>query len=328
MELRNERKKQGDSTQGGNEHCADCSADAVYNRGMRPIFDWKLRSRSLRLGERTLIMGVINVTPDSFSDGGEFLDCGLAGEHALELLEEGADILDVGGESTRPGKKDPVSAEEEKRRVLPVIEGILRQAPQAIVSIDTYKAETADAALAVGAEIVNDVSGFSWDEGMLALLAARHCGCVLMHTRGRPEEWPSQTPLPQDEVVPMVSRELQRLSDRAVGGGIARERIVLDPGFGFGKRLDENFPILACFGELHRLGFPLLAGTSRKSFIGKAATRSRTLSAPLAGTLATVTAAILQGAHIVRVHDVRPTLEAAKVADTILHAQKNCPSSA
>jgi dihydropteroate synthase len=293
------------------------------------MFEWKLRSRSLKLGERTLIMGVINVTPDSFSDGGEFLDPQRAVERGLELLSEGADILDIGGESTRPGKKDPVSAEEEKQRVLPVLRDILLQAPQAILSIDTYKAETAQAALDAGAEIVNDISGFTWDERMLPFLAGHECGCVLMHTRGRPEEWQGLPALAPDAVVPLVLRDLRCLSHRAVSAGIDSNRIVLDPGFGFGKRLDENYPLLARLGELHELGFPLLAGTSRKSFVaarrkdGKSTTADR-----LPGTLASITAAILQGAHIARVHDVRPALEAAKVADSILDAQQTQATSA
>lgn len=296
---------------------------------MRPIFEWKLRSRSLRLGERTLIMGVVNVTPDSFSDGGEFLEPERAVEHALDLLGDGADILDIGGESTRPGKHERVTAEEEKERVLPVIEGILREAPQAILSLDTYKAETAHAGLAAGVEIVNDVSGFTWDVRMTSLLAAHSCGCVLMHTRGRPEDWLTQPFLPLEEVVPLVSRELRQLSDRAVAAGIDRDRIVVDPGFGFGKRLDENFPLLAHLGELHRLGFPLMSGTSRKSFVALTGTNGpSSIPARLAGTLATVTAAILQGAHIVRVHDVRPAVEAAQVADSILRAQQDVGASA
>lgn len=286
---------------------------------MRPVFEWKLRSRSLKLGERTLIMGVINVTPDSFSDGGKFLDPNRAVEHALDLLEQGADILDVGGESTRPGARLTVTAGEEKRRILPVIAGILHKAPHAVISADTHKSETAAAALSAGAEIVNDVSGFTWDEQMISLLAAHECGCVLMHTRGRPEEWKNLPPLPRDQVVPLVIRELRSLSERAVAAGIARERLVLDPGFGFGKRMDENFPLMAQLSELHRLGFPLLSGTSRKSFIAK--TGNGANSNPLAGTIATITAAILQGAHLVRVHDVKPALEAARVADAILRAQ-------
>jgi dihydropteroate synthase len=294
---------------------------------MRPQFEWRLRSRSLKLGERTLIMGVVNVTPDSFSDGGQFLDPDRAIAHAIELRNEGADIIDVGGESTRPGEKDFVSPDEEKRRILPVVEGILKQAPDAVISIDTYKAETAKAALTAGAEIVNDVSGFTWDENMLPTLNANVCGCVLMHTRGRPQEWRSQPRLHPVRVVPMVLEGLRRLADHAVLAGVQRERIILDPGFGFGKRLDENFPLLAGLEKLHELGFPLLSGTSRKSFIAKAAKTSDP-AGPLGGTIATVTASILQGVHLIRVHDVREALEAARVADSILQARIFVPHCA
>jgi dihydropteroate synthase len=287
---------------------------------MRPQFDWKLHSRSLKLGERTLIMGIVNVTPDSFSDGGEFLEPQRAVDHALAMRDEGADILDIGGESTRPGKRDHVTAEKEKRRVLPVVEGILREAPEAILSIDTYKAETAEAALAAGVEIVNDVSGFTWDKQMLPLLAAKQCGCVLMHTRGRPEEWKSLPPLSPEQVLPLVLSDLRRLCDRATFAGIARERIVLDPGFGFGKRMGENFPLIAHLAELHQLGFPLLSGTSRKSFVTETpgVNSSEDACSRLAGSLASLTASVLQGAHIVRVHDAKPSLKAARVADAIL----------
>ena len=268
-------------------------------------------------------MGVVNVTPDSFSDGGQFLDPHRAVAHALELLSEGADIIDVGGESTRPGEKDVVSADEEKRRVLPVIEGILKQAPDCVISIDTYKAETAQSALDAGIEIVNDVSGFTWDEKMLPTLASTACGCVLMHTRGRPEEWRNLSPLDSAEVVPLVLEGLRHLSNHVVRAGVGRERIVVDPGFGFGKRLDENFALLAGLRELHQLKFPLLSGTSRKSFLaGAVKNRMNEFdSGRLAGTIATVTASILQGAHLVRVHDVRESLEAARVADSILKAK-------
>ena len=275
-------------------------------------------------------MGVVNVTPDSFSDGGQFLDPDRAIAHGIELLSEGADIIDVGGESTRPGEKDFVSAEEEKRRVLPVIEGILKQAPDALISIDTYKAETAKAALDAGAEVVNDVSGFTWDENMLPTLRANTCGCVLMHTRGRPEEWRNQPPLNSREVVPLVVEGLRHLTERALLGGLHRERIVLDPGFGFGKRMDENFSLLAGLAELHQLKFPLLSGSSRKSFLARAAAfrLDGPNSSRLAGTIATVTASILQGAHLVRVHDVRETVEAARVADAILQVQNSTEQAA
>src|SRR5215469_7008358 len=288
---------------------------------MRPIFNWKLRSRSLKLGERTLIMGIVNVTRDSFSDGGQFFDRDRAIAHAIELLSDGADIVDVGGESTRPGKKHFVTADEEKQRTLPVIEGILRQVPRTVISIDTYKAETAKTALDSGAEIVNDVSGFTWDGDMLPSLSASTGGCVLMHTRGRPEEWRNLPPLDPAEVVPLVFEDLRRLAERAVHAGVQRERIVLDPGFGFGKRLDENFSLLAGLAELHQLKFPLLSGTSRKSFLAKETTADRGADR-LAGTIATVTASILQGAHLVRVHDVKSTIEAVRAADSILHARE------
>ena len=291
---------------------------------MRPIFEWKLHSRTLKLGTRTQIMGVINVTPDSFSDGGQFFLPSLAIEHGLELLAEGADILDIGGESTRPGTHQAVSAEEEQRRVIPVIEGILRRNPGALISIDTYKAETAHVAIQCGAEIVNDVSGFVWDEQMLSTLALLECGCVLMHTRGRPAEWRELPRLQDEDVVPLVRNELGELAKRATSGGIARDRIVLDPGFGFGKRLDENFPLLAQLSELHQLRFPLLVGPSRKSFIAKAIGSGAEVpvSERLAGTIAAVTASILQGGHVVRVHDVRPAVEAARIADAVLEHTK------
>jgi dihydropteroate synthase len=287
---------------------------------MRPIFEWKLRSRTLTLGKRTLIMGVVNVTPDSFSDGGQFFAPSLAIEHGLELLAEGADILDIGGESTRPGIALELDAAEEQRRVIPVIEDILRQRPEALISIDTYKAPTARAAIASGAEIVNDVSGFTWDEQMLSTLAETRCGCVLMHTRGRPAEWRNLPPLHDKDVLPLVKSELRHLAQRALAAGIEHERIVLDPGFGFGKRLNENFPLLGHLRELHELGFPVLAGPSRKSFIAKAAGAGTQvpISERLAGTIAAVTASILQGAHLIRAHDVGPALEAARVADAVL----------
>ena len=239
---------------------------------MRPHFTWQLRSRTLDLGPRTLIMGVLNVTPDSFSDGGRFFEPGTALEHGLELLDEGADILDIGGESTRPGAaavsgQPAVSAEEELRRVMPVIEELLRRRPQTIVSIDTYKAQVARAAVEAGAEIANDVSGLHWDAEMAPTLAGLKCGVVLMHMRGRPAEWRTLPPLA--DPVGTVKRELRRGAESALMAGVARTRIVLDPGFGFGKSFDENYPLLAHFDALQELRYPLLAGVSRKSFIGR-----------------------------------------------------------
>ncbi|HET9743280.1 MAG TPA: dihydropteroate synthase [Terriglobales bacterium] len=280
---------------------------------------WILRTRSLVLGERTLIMGIVNVTPDSFSDGRQFFAPAAAVAHAIGLLAAGADILDIGGESTRPGTARTVSAEEEKRRVLPVIEAVVKQAPHAVISVDTYKAETAAAALDAGAEIINDVSGFTWDEQMLSLLARRACGCVLMHTRGHPDEWRNLPRLGAEEVIPMVISSLRRLTQRALDAGIAKERLVLDPGFGFGKRLEENYPLLAHFADLQELGFPLLSGPSRKSFLRRMIERdgNDVACALEAATTAAVTVNILQGGQIVRVHDVASAVAAAKVADVV-----------
>ena len=278
---------------------------------MRPRFHWQLRSRTLELGVRTLIMGVVNVTPDSFSDGGQFLEPARAVEHALRLLDEGADIIDVGGESTRPGKKEPVSALQEQERILPVIDALLKQAPEAVISVDTYRASTAQAAVSAGAEIVNDVSGLKWDDAMAATLARLKCGVVLMHTRGRPEEWHAQPPLP--DPAPLVKKELGEIAAKAVAAGIARERIVLDPGFGFGKVGEENYALMARLKDMAGLGYPLLSGTSRKSFVRESESEPR-----LPGSLATAFIAAQQGVHIVRVHDVHETVKILEDADPIL----------
>ncbi|MFY9853369.1 MAG: dihydropteroate synthase [Terracidiphilus sp.] len=294
----------------------------------RIIAPWRLRTRALELGRRTLVMGVVNVTPDSFSDGGRFFEPEAAVAHAVALLDEGADILDLGAESTRPGSRagdstPAVSAEEEQARLLPVLEGILCARPDAIISVDTYKAATARAALKAGAEIANDVSGFQWDAEMVAVCAKARCGVVLMHTRGRPEEWGAQVRLEADALLATVLSGFEASLEMATAAGIAPEAIVLDPGYGFGKRFEENYALLARQQELLALGRPLLAGVSRKSFLG------RTL-APLDGgsdapvearetaSVAALTAAILHGASVVRVHAVRQSVEAARIADAVL----------
>jgi len=292
---------------------------------MRGHFTWDLSRRSLQLGERTLVMAIVNVTPDSFSDGGRFASAQQAVDHALRLLDEGADILDIGGESTRPGSTvGSVSADEELHRVLPVIEGLKSSRPEAIISIDTYKSATARAAVSAGAEIVNDVSGLRWDDTMAETIADLGCGCVLMHMRGTPDTWRALGSLP--DPVELVSRELREIADQALLAGIVRERVVLDPGFGFGKRFDENYPLLAYLDSLHALGFPILSGTSRKSFLGRTAGARLGRDLPpgerLSATIASVTASILKGAHIVRVHDVKPVVEAVAIADAILRATK------
>jgi len=309
---------------------------------MRSVFQWNLGGRSLELGKRTLIMGIVNVTPDSFYDGGRFLARDQAVAHAERLLEEGADILDIGGESTRPGARvdagsskavegkkgagaasvPTVSAEEELDRVLPVIAELKKKHPAAVLSIDTYKADVARAAAGAGAEIVNDVSGFRWDARMAKTVAELKCGVVLMHMRGRPEEWRSLPP--PGDIVLLVKRELKEWAEKAVLAGVRRERIVLDPGFGFGKSFDENYPLLGRFSDLQATGFPLLAGTSRKSFIGRTLGEGGKDVPPegrLYGTLAAQTALILKGAHILRTHDVKATAESARVADSILQAR-------
>jgi len=291
----------------------------------RSCCDWKLRTQSLPLGKRTLVMGVLNTTPDSFSDGGAFAGHAKAVEHALAMFEDGADIVDVGGESTRPGKRQPVSAQEEIDRVLPVLEGVLRHRPESILSIDTYKSATAAAGLHAGAEIVNDISGFTWDEAMPQVCAAAGYGVVLMHLHGPPGEWQQLPAMDGKQMAALVKRELGQRLELARYAGLQREKIVLDPGFGFGKAYDRNYSLLVSLEELGGLGQPLLAGVSRKSFLG------RTLSGLYPGddapvesrgnaSLAAVTAAILAGAHLVRVHDVRPTREAAAIADAVLAA--------
>jgi dihydropteroate synthase len=305
-----------------------------YNHArMRPAFQWSIGSRSLELGARTLIMGIVNVTPDSFSDGGQFLDAKSAVEHGQRLLAEGADIIDVGGESTRPGARvspapdanaEPgaaVTPDEELRRVIPVISELKQRHPAAVISVDTYRSAVARHAMSAGAEIVNDVSSFRWDAQMAPTIAELQCGAVLMHMRGRPEEWRSLPP--PDDVVELVRDDLRAWADAALGARVQREKIVLDPGFGFGKSFDQNYPLIAHFDELHALGFPLLGGTSRKSFIGRTVGQQKGSppSDRLYGTLATQTALILKGAHIIRTHDVKASVEAARIADAVLQAE-------
>jgi dihydropteroate synthase len=288
---------------------------------MRAVFQWSLGTRTLELGKRTLIMGIVNVTPDSFSDGGLYLDAEKATAHAMQLLDEGADIIDIGGESTRPGAKVAVNAEEELKRVLPVVAVLKKHRPDAVISVDTYKASVARAAAGAGAEIVNDISGMRWDAQMARTLAEIKCGAVLMHTRGRPEEWRT-LPSPGD-IFLLIKRELREWAEAAVLAGVRRERIALDPGFGFGKNFEQNYPLLARFQDFQSLGFPLVAGTSRKSFLGRALAKDgkdAPITERLYGNLAAHTILILKGAHILRTHDVKAAVEAARVTDAILAA--------
>jgi dihydropteroate synthase len=259
-----------------------------------------LKTRTLSLGTRPLLMGIVNVTPDSFSDGGQFFSPQAAVGHALRLLDSGADLLDLGGESTRPGAI-PLTSGEEQARILPVLAGILKARPEAIVSVDTYHAATAQAAVDAGAEIVNDVSGLLWDASMARVLAEAKCGCILMHTRGRPQDWSTLPTLAPDEVLPLVLNGLRQTLALAEQAGIAREAIVLDPGFGFGKLGEANWTLLERFGELRQLGYPLLAGLSRKRFL-TAHLADPTLADRDAATHAANSGAIAAGAHLLRVH--------------------------
>ncbi len=284
----------------------------------RKHFRLRLNSRTLVLGERTLIMGVLNVTPDSFSDGGSFRDSQAAIARALELEREGADILDIGGESTRPAAA-PVSAREELSRILPLFEA-LRGKLRIPISVDTQKSEVAEAALAAGAQIVNDISALRTDPHLAEVVRHAHAPVILMHMRGTPRTM-QRGPFARD-VVRDTMTGLREALVRARRAGLEKSRILLDPGIGFGKSHEQNFEILARLPEFARLGCPLVIGTSRKAFLGKALAKPGEPPLPpnerILGTLATVTASILGGTHIVRVHDVAETARVARMIDAIV----------
>ena len=293
----------------------------IYTYVMRlRRFRWKLPSHTLLLGERTLLMGVLNVTPDSFSDAGQFLDPKAALARALQIEAAGADILDLGGESTRPGAKE-ISPQQELERVLPVLRA-LRGRLRIPISIDTRKAAVALAAIDAGAEIVNDISALHFDPAMAEIVRRTRAGVVLMHMRGTPQTM-QQGPFARD-VLRDVRGGLQSAVTRAHAAGISRRQIVLDPGIGFGKNYAQNFQLLAQFAKLAPLGYPLLAGPSRKGFIGAALGSAKNPAPPserVWGTAATVAAAILAGAHIIRVHDVAEMVQVARIADAIRSSQ-------
>jgi dihydropteroate synthase len=283
----------------------------------RPQFQLRLPTRILALGKRTLVMGVLNVTPDSFFDGGLFSNVGAAVAHALAMEAAGADIIDVGGESTRPGSLG-VSTETELKRVLPVIER-LRGKIRIPISVDTSKSEVADAAAGAGAEIVNDVTALRNDPRIAEVARRRKLALILMHMRGKPRTM-QKAPFARD-VLRDVAKGLRRAVLVARRAGVAKSQIVLDPGIGFGKSFEQNCELLARLPDLARLGYPLLVGTSRKSFIGKALEKSELRAGAGAdriwGTAATVAASILQGSHIVRVHDVAEMTQVARVSDAL-----------
>jgi dihydropteroate synthase len=286
----------------------------------RKRFRLHLRSRTMILGERTLVMGVLNITPDSFSDGGAYLDSAAAVARALQIEHDGADILDVGGESTRPGAA-PVAVQEELRRILPVIQ-ILRGKLRIPMSVDTRRADVAEAALDAGAEIVNDVSALRMDPRLAEVARRARAPLILMHMRGTPQTM-QRGPFARD-VVRDVMAGLRDAVARAKRAGLAKTQLLVDPGIGFGKKHEQNFEILARLPEFARLACPIVIGTSRKAFLGKAVVGSGDPSAPpgerLLGTAATVTASILGGAHVVRVHDVAEIVRVARVADALLNS--------
>jgi dihydropteroate synthase len=282
----------------------------------RKRFKLKLRSRALTLGEGTLVMGVLNVTPDSFSDGGKFFTDEAAIEQGLALERDGADLLDIGAESTRPGAAG-ISAQEELRRLLPVLSG-LKHRLKIPISIDTQKAEVAEAALEAGAELVNDVSGLKSDERLAAVAAKWRAPLILMHMRGEPGTM-QKGPFARD-VMKDVRNGLRAAVRRAREAGVAKSQIIVDPGIGFGKSFEQNYELLNRLPEIVALGFPVLVGTSRKAFLGATLAENGKLLPPeerIWGTAATVTASVLGGAHIVRVHDVKEMAQVARVADCV-----------
>ncbi len=282
----------------------------------RKIFRLRLPSRTLVLGERTLVMGVLNVTPDSFFDGGLFHDADAAVARALEIEGAGADIIDIGGESTRPGSEG-VSAKEQLRRILPVLEK-LRGRLKIPISVDTSYAEVAESVIAAGADMLNDVTALRADPRLAEVAARRKLPVILMHMHGEPRTM--QTKPFARNVVTDVASVLRRAVKLAVRAGIAKSQIVLDPGIGFGKSYAQDYELIARLPEFSKLGFPLLVGTSRKKFIGRVL-GGRPVTERLFGTAATVTASILGGAHIVRVHDVEEMVQVARVADAVLCPQ-------
>jgi dihydropteroate synthase len=283
----------------------------------RKKYQLKLRSQTLVLGAHTLVMGVLNVTPDSFSDGGEFLSARAAVKQALAMQAAGAHLIDIGAESTRPSSRE-TPAEEELRRLLPVLEA-LRGELSIPISVDTRKAAVAEAALQAGAEMINDVSGLRHDAGLARVAARYQAPLLLMHMRGEPHSM-QRAPFARN-VVANVLQGLRWSVATARKNGVAKSRILLDPGIGFGKSWPQNYELLARLGEIAKLGFPIVIGTSRKGFLGAPLTRQGK-SAPVGrriwGTAATVTASILNGAHIVRVHDVAEMAQVARVADCVL----------
>jgi dihydropteroate synthase len=302
----------------------------------RSRFDWQLRSRTLELGERTLVMAIINLTAESMMAGddlslGSSVKPGMSAAYArlalteaIKAVDNGADMIDLSAQSTRPNAT-PISAEQELAMLMPVLEPLMLMRPGTIVSVDTYHSATVRVAARMGAEIIHDVSGLGWDPEMAEVVARSGCGLVLMHTRGRTRQWLAEGAMSSDEVVPAIFSGLCEGVALAESAGIDTERIVVDPGFGFGKRGSENFALLAQLNRLNQLGRPLLIGLSRKRFLGEAVKPIQQegltkAEARRTATIAANAAAVLAGAHVLRVHDVQAAREAAAVADAVLVA--------
>ena len=286
---------------GGGGHAAPCGAVRAQARY------WQLRTRRLEFGPIPLLMGIVNVTPDSFYDGGKYFDPKAAVDHALQLVAEGADLLDIGGESTRP-YATPVPLAEELRRVIPVVAEVASEVDVPI-SIDTYKAQVAREAIAAGAEVVNDITALRGDPEMLAVVAESGAGVCLMHMQGTPQTM-QDAPFYED-VLREVRDFLASVRDRTVAAGVSADRIALDPGIGFGKRLEHNLALLRGMETFHQLGCPLLVGPSRKRFIGELAGDMQADRLP--GTIATVLSLAMKGVQIIRVHDVGAVRQALRV---------------
>ncbi|MFY9607926.1 MAG: dihydropteroate synthase [Blastocatellia bacterium] len=282
---------------------------------MRKRFSLKLRDgRVLQLGERTIVAGVLNVTPDSFSDGGEHFDAGRAVDRALEMEGDGADIIEVGGESTRPAAT-PVVAGEEIARIEPVLRAVAGRL-RIPIAVDTYKSEVAQVAIELGAGILNDVSALRFDPAIADVAARASAPLVLMHMRGNPATM--QVMEPSEDIFAEIDADLTKAVSEALRRGVSRDQIIIDPGIGFGKALEQNLAILNCLDRFGDLDLPLMIGTSRKSFIGRLT--GRLAGERIFGTAASVAVAITRGAHLIRVHDVKQMVEVARITDAIIDA--------
>jgi dihydropteroate synthase len=288
--------------------------ELINNIGIRE-YNWQTSRRNIKLGEKTQVMGILNVTPDSFSDGGLFYTQQKAIDRGLQMVDEGTDIIDVGGESTRPGAKS-VSLREELKRIIPVVESLSKQI-KIPISVDTTKAGVAAQAIAAGAEIVNDISSLHGDKNMAKTIKDTNAALILMHMRGNPQNMQKGN-LVYNNLLGEIIAYLKRSKDRALAAGIDKKSIAIDPGIGFGKTPEDNFRIIRNLAELKEIGQPIVIGTSRKSFIGKALGGES--HQRIEGTAASVAASIMNGCHIIRVHDIAYMKKVATITDKILHA--------